>query len=68
MLKWYQRISWKLGHRHGMEGQTYHRPWWINEAFYALGYEYARHIETQRLEEAASPSPIDLNNETKNAP
>jgi len=61
MLKWHQRISWKLGYRHGMEGLPYRRPWWINEAFYALGYEYARHIATQRHEDAASPNLSDLN-------
>lgn len=45
ILKWHQTISWKLGHSHGTEGRPYNRPWWVNEAHYAIAYTYAKQVE-----------------------
>jgi hypothetical protein len=46
VLRWHQATSWKLGRRHGAQGKPYNRPWWANEANYALAYTYAKLIET----------------------
>jgi hypothetical protein len=67
VLSWHQRVSWKLGRDHGSEGRPYCRPWWINEAFYALGYAYAKYIEHPTADEVASPRLIDLSEKLKRA-
>jgi hypothetical protein len=64
VLHWHRAISWKLGHSHGTRGRTYSRPWWINEAFYALAYTHAKLIEIPPAR-AASFKLIDQ--EIKNA-
>jgi len=65
ILKWHQTISWKLGYRHGIRGRPYSRPWWVNEAHYALAYTYARHLENPNVE-VVTLGKIDQND--KNAP
>jgi hypothetical protein len=42
VLRWHKAISWKLGESDAVEGRPYRRPWWTNEAHYALAYSYAK--------------------------
>jgi hypothetical protein len=67
LLKWHQTISWTLGHGHGTEGRPYCRPWWVNEALYALAYTYAKRFEIPTVGEAARLTRIDHYGEFKDA-
>jgi hypothetical protein len=60
IVKWHQTVSWKLGYRHGIEGRPYDRPWWANEALYALAFTYATRIE-KRTVGTTHHRPIDQN-------
>jgi hypothetical protein len=61
MSTWHQRISWNLGRHHAIKRLIYRRPWWINEAYYALGYAYAKYIENPAAKEPpASPGLVDF--------
>jgi hypothetical protein len=35
---WRQRLSWKVGHRHGNADRAYSCPWWADEQVYALAF------------------------------
>ncbi len=59
ILKWHLAMSWKLGHCHGTDGRPYNRPWWVNEAHYALAYTYAKFVESSPVEEAVNLRLID---------
>lgn len=52
VLHWHRAISWTLGHEHGKQGRPYTRPWWVNEAYYALAYTHTKLIEIQPATEA----------------
>lgn len=54
VLRWHQATSWKLGHSHGAQRKPYDRPWWADEAYYALAYTYAKLIETPPAREASA--------------
>ena len=53
LLHWHRAISWKLGRSHGKLGRPYNRPWWVNEAHYALAYTHAKLIEIRPPAEAS---------------
>jgi hypothetical protein len=53
VLHWHRAISWKLGRSHGKQGRPYNRPWWVNEAHYALAYTHAKLIEIRPPAEAS---------------
>lgn len=42
VLRWHKATSWKLGESDATLGRPYNRPWWANEAYYALAYAYAK--------------------------
>lgn len=62
VLRWHKAISWSLGESDATSGRSYSRPWWTNEAYYALAYTYAK------LAEAEPVSPRLLNQEIRTAP
>jgi hypothetical protein len=64
VLHWHRAISWTLGREHGKQGRPYNRPWWVNEAHYALAYTHAKLIEIQSATDA---SPTLMDQEVKNA-
>jgi hypothetical protein len=58
VLHWHKAISWKLGRIHGIQGRPYDRPWWVNEAFYALSYTHAKLVEIPSAGKAVRLRPI----------
>jgi hypothetical protein len=53
VLHWHRATSWKLGRSHGKQGRPYNRPWWVDEAHYALAYTHAKLIEIRPAAEAS---------------
>jgi hypothetical protein len=64
ILRWHRAISWKLGRIDGQRGRPYNRPWWVNEAHYALAYTQAKLIEIRPSTEASLTL---IDHELKNA-
>ena len=57
LLRCHKAISWKLGQSDANRGRPYNRPWWVNEAYYALAYTHARLIEITPAAKGVSPRP-----------
>jgi hypothetical protein len=55
LLRWHKAISWKLGQSDANRGRPYNRPWWVNEAYYALAYTHARLIKITPAGKGVSP-------------
>jgi hypothetical protein len=55
LLGWHKAMSWNLGQSDATRGRPYNRPWWVNEAYYALAYTHARLIEITPSGKGVSP-------------